>query len=282
MTTDVTIGEFSRMTHLTVKTLRHYHRVGLLEPSAVDPRTGYRFYTTDQVPAAQVIRRFRALDMPIDEVRAVLVAPDRTSRDRLIAAHLDRLQNQLEHTRSAVESLRTLLDPPDAAISVEHRSVPPTEAIAIRATVDHDEVSEWWSSGFVELRATAADLGLVPSGPAGGLYANGLFEDERGDATLYLPVDGGATCALPARGRVRAMEVPGADLAVLVHPGPEDAIDLAYGALGVYVAEHGLAGHGPIRETYLIDGSITADTTRWRTEVGWPITITITGSRQDR
>ena len=280
MTTDVTIGEFSRMTHLTIKTLRYYHRVGLLEPSEIDPRTGYRYYATDQVGAAQVIRRFRDLDMPIDEVRAVLVAPDLTSRNRLIAAHLGRLERQLEHTRSAVESLRTLLDPPEATATVEHRSVPPAEAIAISATVDHDEVAEWWSAGFVELRATAASLGMVPSGPAGGLYANELFEEERGHATLFLPVEGAAGADVPVAGRVRVVEVPGAELAVLVHRGTEDGIDLAYGALGVYVAERGLAGSGPIRETYLIDSSTTEDTTLWRTEVGWPITrIGSTGGR---
>ena len=59
MSTYLSIGDFSRATHLTVKTLRHYHQIGLLEPADVDPHTGYRRYTTDQIPTAQVIRRFR-------------------------------------------------------------------------------------------------------------------------------------------------------------------------------------------------------------------------------
>jgi DNA-binding transcriptional MerR regulator len=53
------IGDFSRATHLTVKTLRHYHETGLLEPAHIDSQTGYRRYTTDQIPIAQIIRRFR-------------------------------------------------------------------------------------------------------------------------------------------------------------------------------------------------------------------------------
>ena len=59
----LTIGEFSKMTYLTVKALRHYHDVGLLVPALVDPTTGYRRYTTSQVGTAQAIRRFRDLDM---------------------------------------------------------------------------------------------------------------------------------------------------------------------------------------------------------------------------
>jgi DNA-binding transcriptional MerR regulator len=84
----LTIGNFSCATHLSVKTLRHYHRVGLLVPADVDVDTGYRRYTTDQIPTAQVIRRFRDLDMPLDEIHAVLEAPDLRTRNELISAHL--------------------------------------------------------------------------------------------------------------------------------------------------------------------------------------------------
>ncbi len=68
----VPIGDFSRMTHLSVKALRFYHDQGLLEPARIDPATDYRFYDPRQVPVAQVIRRFRDLDMPLDQVKAVL------------------------------------------------------------------------------------------------------------------------------------------------------------------------------------------------------------------
>ena len=76
MRPSLAIGDFSRATHLNVKTLRHYHQVGLLEPADVDPVTGHRRYATDQIPTAQVIRHFRALEMPLEDIRAVLAAPD--------------------------------------------------------------------------------------------------------------------------------------------------------------------------------------------------------------
>jgi DNA-binding transcriptional MerR regulator len=63
--TSLSIGDFARATHMSIKTLRHYHQVGLLKPADVDSVTGYRRYTTDQIPTAQVIRRFRDLDMPL-------------------------------------------------------------------------------------------------------------------------------------------------------------------------------------------------------------------------
>src|SRR5262245_25952600 len=92
MTTTLSIGDFSRMTYLSVKALRYYHDVGLLPPASVDPATGYRRYHADQVPAAQVIRRLRDLRMPLDEIRAVLRAPDVAARNAAILGHLQRME----------------------------------------------------------------------------------------------------------------------------------------------------------------------------------------------
>src|ERR1700754_2432130 len=115
------IGDFARATHLSVKTLRYYHRVGLLEPADVDPHTGYRRYTTAQIPTAQIIRRFRDLDMPLDQIHAVLEAPDLRTRNELISAHLASLEQRLARTQSAVASLRDLLAHPAAVAPVSHR-----------------------------------------------------------------------------------------------------------------------------------------------------------------
>ena len=71
----LTVGDFSRMTHLSVKTLRRYHQVGLLESAKVILPTGYRYHSPDQIPAAQVICRLRDLEMPLADVRPCLRHP---------------------------------------------------------------------------------------------------------------------------------------------------------------------------------------------------------------
>src|SRR5512140_1847145 len=81
MTELLSIGDFSRMTFLTVKALRHYQQVGLLEPARTDRNTGYRYYRPEQVSQARLIRRLRDLDLPIDDVRSVLHAPDEATRN---------------------------------------------------------------------------------------------------------------------------------------------------------------------------------------------------------
>jgi DNA-binding transcriptional MerR regulator len=273
MSGSLTIGDFSRATFLSVKTLRHYHRVGLLEPSDVDPVTGYRRYTTHQIPTAQVIRRFRDLDMPLDDIGSVLRAPDQATRSQLIAAHLTRLERTLADTQRAVASLRDLLEHPSPPAAIEHRRLPATVAAGISAAVDVGDLAAWYQGALGEICATLSAQGIASGGPPGGIYANELFSEERGEATVFLPAEGDVRTV----GRVGPFTVPPAELAVITHIGSHADVDRSYGALATYVSEHTLAIEGPVREYYLVGRHDTDDEQVWRTEIGWPIFDTVQG-----
>jgi DNA-binding transcriptional MerR regulator len=274
MTVLVTIGDFSHMTHLSVKALRHYHDVGLLEPASIDTTTGYRYYDTSQVTVAQVIRRFRDLGMPIDEVKAVITAPDLATRSEVIVRHLKEMESRLAGTQAAVASLRNLMEAPAAPIQIEYRSVPATSALAIAEMVAVSDGMRWWTEAFDELHKAVARSGSTRNGPDGALYTGELFEQDYGEIIAFVPVVGGPA---PAGGgdRVVAYEVPAAELAVTVHRGEFDELDRTYGALGTFVAERELGVEGPIREYYVSDGTPDGEI---RIEVGWPIFRTRQGA----
>lgn len=265
----LSIGDFSRATHMTVKTLRHYHRIGLLEPAGVDAQTGYRQYTAEQIPVAQVIRRFRALDMPLEEIQAVISAPDLSARNDRIAAHLARLEDELGRTQRAVTSLRNLLLPgtSEKAPAIELRAVAATHAAAITDIVDAEGSGPWLQGALGELSATLIAQRLPAAGPAGGIFGDRLFTEHRGEATVFIPCTG----QVRPLGRVTAIEVPAAELAVIEHAGAPTEVDRTYGTLADFVTRHALAVDGPIREYYLVGQRDTLDTSRWRTEVCWPV-----------
>ena len=256
----LTIGEFAKMSYLTVKALRHYHDVGLLEPVAVDPATGYRSYTAEQVATAQAIRRFRDLDMPIDRIREVLGAPDPDTRNRAILEHLEQMQHQLERTQRTVGSLQALLQRGASSATVEHRAIPTTLVMAITDTVECADSGEWCSSVFAELHEALADSGATPAGPDGALYPDEFFETGVGRLMAFVPI--AERPVEPSAGRAAVVELPAAELAVLLHEGSFDELDRTYGVLGTYVAANRLSAGGPIRERYLTDD---------HTEVCWPI-----------
>ena len=266
----VSIGDFSRMTHLSVKALRFYHDQGLLEPARIDPDTGYRFYEPAQVPVAQVIRRFRDLDMPLDQVKAVLQAPDQQTRTQEIIAHLTAMEAKLAEMQMSVASLRALLEGPPAGPVVEFRSIPATQVLAIRDTVTAEEAWAWGGGAFEEIYGRIGAAGLVPAGPGGALFPAGFFELERAELTAFVPVDRTPAAA----GRVRPLTLPGVEAAVMLHAGAFGDIDQTYGQLGTVIAERAIGVDGPIRESYLSPLTEPAPAEGSRTEIAWPVFLT--------
>lgn len=161
-------------------------------------------------------------------------------------------------------SLRRLLHPDPADIQVELRAIPACTVVAISGHVQLADSLAWYDAAMSEL--DAAFPPAERTGVPGGRYANELFTHGAGMLTVFRPV----RTARPS-GRIEVVEFPAADLAVAVHAGPHDDIDVTYGRLGAWVVAHALAVDGPIHEIYQVGPRDTADATRWRTEIGWPV-----------
>jgi DNA-binding transcriptional MerR regulator len=263
----LSIGDFSKMTYLSVKSLRRYHDMGLLVPAEVDDSTGYRYYEAAQVPVGQVIRRFRDLGMPLERIKGVLRAPDAAARGDLIVAHLREMESALAQTQQTVASLRALLERPPDPISVAYLSVAAASVLAISEPVTMDGIDSWWSEAFDELHRVLETAGAQRAGPDGALYSSEFFEDELGEVMAFIPLAG----RLDPAGRARLTEIPAAELAVTVHQGAFSGLDRAYGALGTFVSAREIGVRGPIREHYLVTFTHTQDESLHRTEVCWPV-----------
>ena len=261
------IGEFSRTTHLSVKALRHYHDVGLLEPVTVDPTTGYRCYSVAQVPAGTGHPSpARLLTCRSTRCARCSTHPrpvTSTNATGLVLEHLHRMEEQLEQTQASVASLRALLEGSQSELTVEYQTVAAMSALAIVEHVSWDDAESWLSVAFDALHS------ILPAdarcGPDGALYGNEFFEMHIGEVVAFIPVVG------PVVGGDRAelLEIPAATLAVTVHEGPFDELDRTYAALGSYVAGRAIGVAGPIRERYLV--SEADNPAELRTEVGWPV-----------
>jgi DNA-binding transcriptional MerR regulator len=270
----LTIGDFSRMTFLTVKALRHYHDVDLLVPARIDPQTGYRSYRPEQVAVARLIRRLRELDLPVEDVRTVLAAPDEESRDAVIVAHLDRMSRQLQQTRETVDSLRRMLSGDEQRLDVVHRTDPATTALAIRADVAAEEAVSWWLDAFTELHRLLRTTGAERAGADGASFATAFFTDGSGEVVAFVPVAGPVSLPAGQRGRVEVVTLPAARYAVATYDGPMVDLDSAYSAVGQAVVAAALDADGPVVERYLPDRPVTRlpeDLLQHRTEVCWPV-----------
>jgi DNA-binding transcriptional MerR regulator/effector-binding domain-containing protein len=270
MTASVTIGEFSRLTHLSVKTLHHYHDIELLAPALVDPSSGYRRYEIAQVPTAQLIRRLRDLQMPLAQVREVIEASDIPTRDQTLRLHLDQMERELVRTQHVVASLRSMLTLAPTKLPVEYRFVPAFRAYGVRDHVRRDDISEWCETAFTRLGALAGRYGITAT--PGATYSDEFFADDAGEVIAFLPVD----LDQQPDDTVDLIDLPAGFFAVALHHGPFDELDRAYGALGSHVAEFCEIAPGPVRELYVVGPGDTTDQNTYQTEICWPIQRTPT------
>jgi DNA-binding transcriptional MerR regulator len=119
------IGRFSRLTGLTVKALRHYDELGLLRPAAVDPETGYRSYSSDQVARAEWIRLLRRLEVPLDDIATILATDDPATLKRLLAEHRRRTVEREVELRWILQRLQPLIDGKEPVMGTKAEALDP-------------------------------------------------------------------------------------------------------------------------------------------------------------
>ncbi|MGN9890628.1 MerR family transcriptional regulator [Micromonospora sp. L31] len=112
------IGELARASGLTVSALRFYDRCGVLAPARVDPVTGYRWYTDEQVAPARLVAGLRRVGMPVAGIaEALRHRAEPAVVGRLLDAHLRRLEDGLADARRELSRIRVLLDPEETPMT---------------------------------------------------------------------------------------------------------------------------------------------------------------------
>jgi len=243
-----TIGEFSRVTGLSVKTLRFYHEQGLLAPSSIDEQTGYRYYAPAKVEVAAVITRLRTLDVPLAEIAAFLKNYD---DDSDLLALLERqnsvIAEKLRHYRGVSQSLNQLISQlkeermlsKTVSYEIQEKQLEPLLIAAIRMHGRYNECGKAFGR-------IARHFGRYLAGPPLLLHYD----------TEYHEDDANFEACFPVRQRkavegIDVRELPGGHSIALVHKGPYDAMGPTYAKVFDYLKAKGYEATIPTREVYL-------------------------------
>jgi DNA-binding transcriptional MerR regulator len=262
------IGMFSRASSLSIKTLRAYHEDGILVPAEVDRGSGYRLYTPDQLADAAIVRRLRALDLPLHRVRQVIEARDPDLTRAILAEHEVAMQIRLAETARIVAELQSGVAPvTHTPVHVRYDAA--LHTVRIAGNVPEEQFGSFILGSLQRLRAFLDTTEVAPSGPPGALYTAEI-PDEVEHVEALLPI-AAAVGVPPAEHQVGIGEVPGAWVAVLVHAGDYDSMADTYRTLGAWVARNARPSGERIREWYLVSPFDTDDPAELRTEIAWPI-----------
>ena len=245
------ISDFSRLTRVTIKTLRHYDRLGLLPPAYVDPRTRYRWYSATQVARLHRIRALRDLGFSLEHVADIL---DRDAGGRTLRRQLERrreeVRRQLEEDARRLAELDAALKDfgrgARAGIDAAVREVPPVRVAARRARVARlDQGAE---ELFEALEDDAKAAGIRAPGPPLLVYHDRDWREVDADIEAAVPVSPTARAA----GRSTLRTLPGhAAAACLVYRGDYDQWARVTRNLLAWLESRRLVPAGPLREVFL-------------------------------
>jgi DNA-binding transcriptional MerR regulator/predicted transcriptional regulator YdeE len=242
------IGRFARACRLSVKALRHYDDERLLRPAQVDERTGYRYYTPEQVRDAVTIGMLRGLGIGIPTIRRFL-AGGAAERTAILNIEAQRIERELAQRRFALEAIARFgstgtLAPYEVAI----RRMEPVQ-VAERCVVTNAEALIVDTTALIyalfdELRAAGRDV-LSP------VFC--MNDDTGSDEHIVVHACVRVDTPVPNLPQARIVDVPGGEFAVVTHVGPYEQLGLAYHALYAWAQEHGHEPRGLIREIYVND-----------------------------
>ncbi len=261
----------SRASSLSIKTLRAYHEAGILVPARVDPGTGYRSYTVDQLADAAVVLRLRGLDLPLEQVREVLQRRDPVHTRKVLDAHAVEMQARLVAAERIVSELQSTTAPVTHT-PVHVRFDDAAVTVSARARCTADNLWAWLDGTFARIGETITRTGAVVAGARGALYEPEIADDDIEDVEAFVPVTT-APFVDPRDHDVRNGQVPAGWVAVLVHAGDYDSILDTYRTLGAWVARNARNSDDgrKICERYLVGSADTDDASSYRTEIAWPI-----------
>ena len=274
MTNLIPIGRFAQITHLSVKALRIYAHEGLLQPMYVDPESGYRYYTLAQAALAARIRLLRLVDMPLEEIRAVLQASDAETVQAHLTNHQQRITDRMARDQQALLLLQRVHDHPDAFLSfeVQIKEVPDQPLLSLSVHAAYGTFGQAIRSAFGALVTFATETGAYAPGQPPLVIIHQYTPEEYKEGGTAFEVCLPTLRLGEGKQSIVSTLLPGGKVASVVHVGPYHELELIYPMLGAWIEAHGYVIAGPPRNLLLTNHAVVSDPAGYQTEAQWPIT----------
>lgn len=258
------IGKFSQLCRVSIKTLRYYDRIGLVQPHFIDPSTGYRYYTDEQTPTILLIARLKRYGFQLSQIESLLhmsvqeqllrlmqqecVLRDKISQANLtlqdLMVHIERYKTEGNIMSYQEKYIVTTADEPDRAI------------LSIRQKMSVHDFGRYYGQLFDKIAAE----NVTVNGPFMAIYWDEEFDPEGSDIELAAPIaeSGKATRVLP-----------GGLCCMTVHAGGYSSLNEPYAAIVQWMGQNGyISTNAPYERYDVMDENISVE--KWRTSIYFP------------
>ena len=263
------IGEFSKMSKTTIKTLRYYDEIGLLKPEETDKFTSYRFYTTNQLVKLHRIQAYRQVGLSVDEIKLILSGHD---AETFLQKRKAELEYELAEGTSRLSRIEfilqgkgendhmnysaTIKDLPACIVYSKKMTLPDYEAYfeVIPA------IGESIGKKYPDLKCATPEYCFI-------VYLDGEYKEK----DIHIEFCEAVDKAWPDFDDIKFKEVKPATVVSVLHKGPYARLSQAYAYTFKWIEENGYAAADYPRESY-IDGIWNKeDEEDWLTELQIPV-----------
>lgn len=266
------IGEMAKLSHISVGSLRHYEKLGLLTPEYVDENSGYRYYSIRQFECLNTIRYLRVLGMPLPEIAGFMKNRNLGKIQEMLCQQKAEVARRREELWRVEHKIDNRLQQIQTALSSEKdritlKNLPPRRIAWLRTDLSiesyHDpefeasicQLEQWQEEAVVFLGKVG--VGIPEEWLKAGKY------DRYGMVFLILDEEDQYT------GDVE--ELPGETCATICFQGSHMDAPAHYERLCGYIAQQGWKIAGFSKEVTLIDFGFTNDLEQFVTEIQIPV-----------
>lgn len=261
------IGEFSKICMVSVKTLHHYDKIGLLVPAEVDRLTGYRYYQAAQIDTMNYIQRLKRYGFSLVEIQSMLSVSEKDELRTKLRQQKEKLKREQQEMAIILNELQTHISVFERTgdimtyqkgYAIEIKNSPAMNVLTNRAMMGVDEFGKYYSTLFERVPKEH----VTPTGLNGARYYDKEFNHESSDVEVFIEIK--------EKEKADAVMEP-CECAMTIHRGGYSTLSEAYGAIVSWIIENGYEIAGAPFELYIKTQFNTPSPEDWETEVYFPI-----------
>lgn len=265
------IGDFSKLTRISIRMLRHYAELGLLLPKYIDPDSGYRYYEAEQLPTACRITALKDMGFSLGEIREMLpIFQDPAAMDRHYQSRYAALAAQAAETAYRMQLLETAIEGLRKGNTMQYdvtvKTIPERTAACLRMTIPrYEEEGMLWE---ILMKETAA-LNLIPDDPC--LCSVTFHDSEWKETNVDLEAQKTVKGVYPNTEHVTFRVLPPVTVASATFQGSYTQIGEVYAAVYSWIESNGYCPNGPMTNIYHVSPHETQNSQEFVTEVCCPV-----------
>lgn len=266
------IGDFSKLSRISIRMLRHYDEIGLLVPVNIDVFTGYRYYSEAQLPLANRINSLKAMGFSLLNVAAILKNyDDSPALKQFLVLKQTELSEEIEEGKRRLLLLGTAIkhlekDDKIMKYNVTLKELPERCVASVRKVIpSYDAEGMLWGI----LMQETAELKIQADDPCYcvAVFHDGEYKESDVDVEIQKTVKGRYQDTANVKFKVE----PSIMIASAVYKGSYEQIDEVNSAVANWIKDNDYEFEGAMFNIYHVSPHETDNPDEWVTEVCYPV-----------